>query len=169
MRRSNNRTPYVFHAAMILLCLVLISSHLTGGMYARYVATSSGSDGARVAKYGVRVSELSSLSFNLNTFDQNALSATGSFTVESDGEVAVEYDVILTFPEAVPSWMTLTLDGNSPSVSGNVYTFGSIGEFIPGGENSATHTLSVTVAPGLQASDISLTGVTVSVVATQID
>lgn len=38
--------------AGILFCLVLISTALLGGLFARYVTTDSGSDSARVAKFG---------------------------------------------------------------------------------------------------------------------
>ncbi len=38
--------------ACVLLCLTLMSLHLMGGIYARYVSVSEGSDSARVAKFG---------------------------------------------------------------------------------------------------------------------
>lgn len=38
--------------ACILLCLTLFSFHLCGGLYARYVASASGQDLARVVKFG---------------------------------------------------------------------------------------------------------------------
>ena len=39
--------------AMILLCLTLISTHLTAGLYARYTTTDTGEDSARVAKFEI--------------------------------------------------------------------------------------------------------------------
>ena len=38
--------------AGILLCLVMISTHFTSGLYARYSTVASGSDSARVIKFG---------------------------------------------------------------------------------------------------------------------
>ena len=38
--------------AAILLCLTLISIHLTSGLYAKYITSASGSDFARVIKFG---------------------------------------------------------------------------------------------------------------------
>ena len=35
----------------VLLCLVLISTHFTAGIFARYTAVNSGSDAARVAAF----------------------------------------------------------------------------------------------------------------------
>ena len=39
-------------AACVLLCLTMFSIYLMSGLYARYVTTASGGDGARVAKFG---------------------------------------------------------------------------------------------------------------------
>lgn len=38
--------------AGILFCLILISTAMMGGLFARYVSTSTGSDSARVAQFG---------------------------------------------------------------------------------------------------------------------
>lgn len=38
--------------AAFLLCLTLISIHLTSGLYAKYISSASGSDHARVIKFG---------------------------------------------------------------------------------------------------------------------
>lgn len=39
-------------AACILLCLTLITTHMTGGLYAKYTASGAGSDSARVITFG---------------------------------------------------------------------------------------------------------------------
>ncbi|MBR4020581.1 MAG: hypothetical protein IKI99_04640 [Firmicutes bacterium] len=45
-------------AACILLCLTLITTHMTGGLYAKYTASGAGSDSARVAKFNeITISE----------------------------------------------------------------------------------------------------------------
>lgn len=38
--------------ACVLLCLTMISIHMTSGLYSRYVSTGEGSDSARVIKFG---------------------------------------------------------------------------------------------------------------------
>ena len=38
--------------ACVLLCLTLISMHLTGGLFARYITSGTGSDSARVVAFG---------------------------------------------------------------------------------------------------------------------
>lgn len=47
------RANRVFQAAMLLLCLLLISIWMLSGMLARYTVGSSGEDSARTAKFGV--------------------------------------------------------------------------------------------------------------------
>lgn len=55
---NNKRRPALtlgeklLFAAGILFCLVLISTSMMGGLFARYVTTGTGQDSARVAKFG---------------------------------------------------------------------------------------------------------------------
>lgn len=53
-RKSSNILPSftIMHISLILLCAVLVSSHLIGGLYAAYVSNSEGGDGARVIYFG---------------------------------------------------------------------------------------------------------------------
>ena len=55
--KKNRRSSMTFGEKMIffagiLFCLVLISTAMMGGLFARYVSTGTGSDDARVAKWG---------------------------------------------------------------------------------------------------------------------
>lgn len=169
MKKSNNRTPYVFYTAMVLLCLVLVSAYMTGGMFARYTTSVTGGDSARVAKYDVSISALSKTDFSLNSFDQGALSSSCTFTVTSNSEVAVKYSLIITFPEALPTWLTVTVDDDKvTTVNGNVCTFSDVGSFDPG-SHTATHTFKLAAAPGWHNNDIAWNNVSVSIVAEQID
>lgn len=52
MGRKPGKVNIPMILAAILLFLTLLSIHLTSGLYARYVTTASGSDSARVAKFG---------------------------------------------------------------------------------------------------------------------
>ena len=54
MRKLNTRTPIAFHIGLVLFCLVLFSTYLTGGLYARYTTSASGSDSARVASFQIQ-------------------------------------------------------------------------------------------------------------------
>ena len=51
MRQQNIKTPLVFRIGGLLFCLLLISMYMMGGLYARYTASASGTDGARVAQF----------------------------------------------------------------------------------------------------------------------
>ena len=52
--RRSSFTPgeILLFVAGILFCLILITTAMMGGLFARYVATGTGSDNARVAKFG---------------------------------------------------------------------------------------------------------------------
>ncbi len=47
------RVNIPFCIAAVLLCLTLVSMHLTSGLFARYSASAEGHDSARVAKFDV--------------------------------------------------------------------------------------------------------------------
>ncbi len=49
--RPNPRNFFLMWA-LVGLCLVLLSSHITAGPYAKFTSSSSGSDGARVIRFG---------------------------------------------------------------------------------------------------------------------
>lgn len=77
--------------ALILLCLVMISIHLMGGMYAKYTTKGNGSDDARVAKFDVK---LTGVETDLNIVcDENPEKGTYTIKVENKSEVAVSYEI----------------------------------------------------------------------------
>ncbi len=129
--------------ACVLLCLTLFSVHLTSGLYARYVAKGSGSDEARVAKFQVEASDgVADVYIDVTSVNNG----TYEFVVRNNSEVAVKYDVVLTFDRAVPSYMTVQLDGKNGSVSENVISFANVGSQAPNNSVGSTHTLLFTVS-----------------------
>ena len=169
MRKNKTKLPVTMYAAALLFCLVLITAAYRPEFYARYVTRANGSDGARVAKYDVTVSELSARNLTLNSFDDGSLRASTQLTVTSNSEVDVKYSVVVNFPRALPDWVHLTLNGSAPSVNGSAYTFRDVGTFDAGGEYSDVLTLEFSVDPGLQSEDLSLGNITVDVIAEQIN
>ena len=150
MKQSNKKTPFVFKLGIVLLCALLFSFHLTGGLYARYTTSAGGSDGARVAKFDV-VNQISSkpVDVDLNFYDPNKLEDSFDFTVQSSSEVAVKYDVVVTVPagQANYEWLVVTLDGKMPtSQSGNAYTFSDVYSFDANANPTKAHTLKFKVA-----------------------
>lgn len=95
MRKVN--IPMVL--ACVLLCLTLISIHLTSGLYARYTTTATASDSARVARFEVEGTATEELKL-----DCRAKNGEYIITVQNNSEVTVEYILYVTMtanPEVV--------------------------------------------------------------------
>lgn len=116
MRKSNIKTPLAFKAALVVMCAVLVSFHLTGGLYARYSTVASGSDSARVAKISMAVDPGFSgytIPDDTITDDGSTYSMIESFTVTNDGEVAYKYSLNLVLSQDI------SLDGDGNEVNYN--------------------------------------------------
>lgn len=87
-------------AALILLFLTMITTHMTSDIYARYTANASGSDHARVARFSVG---------STMTADENE-NGKYKLTVTNDSEVAVRYKILVEFTAP----MSVALDGGEP-------------------------------------------------------
>lgn len=79
--------------AMVLLCLTMITTHLTSGLYARYIVRGSGEDDARVAKFYVtqdatKFSENLTISIEPGTLEKQ-------IQVINDSEVAINYTLTI--------------------------------------------------------------------------
>ena len=155
MKKSNKRAPLVFYFGVFVLCMTLFSSHMTGGLYARYTSSASGSDSARVARFDVTHSNQSiPMSIELDFFDSSKKEDSVEFEVISNSEVAVKYDVILTLPAAIPTeWLTtelmiVRLDGLEPtSMDGGKLTFSFSTNTFHAGVNTARHVLTFSLKP----------------------
>ena len=84
-------------AALILLLLTMITTHMTSGLYARYTSHASGSASARVARFAVT-------GVVTPVEDEN-----GKYTlvVINDSEVTVHYNIIVE----VDNHLSVTLGG----------------------------------------------------------
>lgn len=120
--------------ACVLLCLTLISMHLTGGLYARYTAYDTGSNSARVAKFSI-AGEISD-----DVTIDCAVGNSGDciLTVTNHSEVAISYDLDLRFLETVGDLWTVSLkDGEtviSGTVNGKTIRYDEVGTLGPGGQ-----------------------------------
>lgn len=86
----NKKTPFVFKLSLGLMLVLMITFHMTGGLYARYTTTASGGDSARVAKFDFSidnefVTQMQTLTLDLapGKFQEVAVS------VKNEGEVAL--------------------------------------------------------------------------------
>lgn len=80
--------------AFLLLCLVILSVYMMGGLLAKYTANGSGDDSARVAKFDVKVTGTAEdfIMVAANTVDAESY----QIRVENDSEVAVRYTISVT-------------------------------------------------------------------------
>ena len=186
MRKLNTRTPIAFHIGLVLFCLVLFSTYLTGGLYARYTTSASGSDSARVAIFQIQGENSweqgTEVDLNLNFFDPAQAIDTLNFTITSASEVAVRYSVEIVMPEKDDNgnpidyrWLTITLDDDAAPVTSeaNVFTIANVGTFSPNDDSKYDHTLTFKILDdymGLPNEVGDITGkVIISVRAEQID
>lgn len=161
--------------AAVYLCYLLVAVlAFTGASVAGYRTENSGDDSARVARFEVTAApvEGQNTEFNLNSTTK---SGNYRFTVTNGSETAVSYDVVVTVPDgkSLPNGVTVSLKNGETAVrradgeTGSVYTFPNAGRF----EAASTdpQNLTLTFAAGSGASSGSVRGVSVDVVATQID
>lgn len=179
-RLKAERLPvnWLFMAAVVLLVAVIGSSLGTANLMAQYTTSTTGTDGARVARYVVEAAKDSGQSDAL-TLDHDNKSAVYKFTVTNQSgqninEVATAYDVVVKFPKSLEG-VTLSLkNGTSApmtpvaSPDAKIYTFRSAGTFTAG--TAATHNLSLTFTmPDDSTVDEAWKGIQIAVNAAQID
>ncbi len=141
-----------------LLCACTI------GIFARYSSSVTGTDSARVAKFSVSAAPIGESDFSL-TKGSDASFAEYLFSVTSESEVTVTYDVIVTLPDALPSGVSLTMAEATATVEGLVYTFPSVGRIKPDGEPK-THAIQITATE--EAATGTLSNIHVKIVASQV-
>ena len=161
--------------AAVYLCYLLVAVlAFTGASVAGYKTENSGDDSARVARFEVTAApvEGQSTEFKLNSTTK---SGSYSFTVTNGSETAVSYDVVVTVPDgkSLPNGVTVSLKNGDATVSGQVDTTGRVYTFPNAGTfeaaSPAEQTLTLTFTAGTGASSGSVSGISVDVVATQID
>lgn len=161
--------------AALYLCYLLVAVlAFTGASVAGYRTENSGDDSARVARFAVTAAPVDGqrTAFKL---DATHLSDSYSFTVTNGSETAVSYDVVVTVPDgkSLPNGVTVSLKNGDKPVSGQVGTTGRVYTFPNAGRFEAAipaeQTLTLTFMAGAGASSGSVSGISVDVVATQID
>ena len=159
--------------AAVYLCYLLVAVlAFTGASVAGYKTENSGDDSARVARFNIEAVGQDTTAFTLNSTTK---SVSYSFTVTNGSETAVSYDVVVTVPDGqtMPNGVTVSLSNGVTPVSGQVNTTGRVYTFSNAGRFEAASTapqnLTLTFTAGTGASSGSVRGVSVDVVATQID
>ena len=157
--------------AAVYLCYLLVAVlAFTGASVAGYKTESTGENSARVARFDIEAVGQNTTAFTLSPTNK---SGNYSFTVTNNSETAVSYDVVVTVPndQTMPSGVTVSLSNGVKPVSGRVdptgriYTFSNAGRFEAA--STAPQSLTLTFTAGNANGNVS--GISVDVVATQID
>lgn len=132
MRQSNRKAPLIFRVGLMLLCAMLVTTNMMGGLYARYSTTATGSASARVAKIDCAVNYDFSGYGDLGEIDGDVngtvLVVMEEFSVENTGEVSYTYSLNLKLskdiasatydnPANLPTGFTLDAPVNATTVS----------------------------------------------------
>lgn len=132
-------------AALVLLFLTMVSIHMTSGLYARYTATSTASDSARVAKFDVATN----LDNKDITIDCAAKENSGEYIikVKNNSEVTIKYTLTVKL-KAKDSGNELESTDLTVSIADEKDTNGDyIFEIVPFA-NKMTFTRDTPLAPG---------------------
>lgn len=82
----------ILRLAAVMLCLLLVTMHMMGGLYARYTTEASASDSARVAKFDVQVSA----AVTDVKLVSGGESKTQTITITDNSEVKTQYIFTIT-------------------------------------------------------------------------
>lgn len=114
-RKNPSRVNIPMCAAGVLLCLTLFSAHFTSGLYAKYTATATGSDSARVAKFEVNFTKENPLDTPPVVITSSEVTDNAfEFNIDNQSEVAVSYTLALT--QGIPG-VTATFDQTSGTLA----------------------------------------------------
>ncbi len=180
MRKMNKRKGNVsLWAAAILLCLTLISTYMTSGLYARYAAVSGGSDSARVAAFVFDVEDTSNHFIDVSEVDAPGKSATFQFSVRNSdasrsSEVTEAYQIHAEIHGSLPLEVTVVGEGERITLSDSAAqeSVSAVKSF-QAGENGV-HIYQVTVTwpeeeKNLQYANAGLSEVALRISAWQVD
>lgn len=188
-RSSFTLSEKLLFTAGTLFCLVLITTAMMGGLYARYRANGTGTDSARVAVFAPSGQLTDAVTVVCRQTD-GVYDTDGAYTVTvtSDSEVAVSYGLTLSTEAGLPAGISAALypkpraQDDTPlepdeDSQPDCLVFPQLGTFPPGQGNSAEFDLIFTVdwskidfTRNKTGAEISLTlDFSVGVTVTQID
>ena len=107
MKQSNIKIPFVFNLGLVLMCLMLISFSMMGGLYARYSTTATGEATAQIAKFDVQVTgDTAAVAVNVAQVKEGVY----TFTITNNSDVTVKYG--LTMADEQPAGIVANFDHN---------------------------------------------------------
>lgn len=97
MRQANIKIPFVFNLGLVLMCLMLVTFSMVGGLYARYSTTATGEATAQIAKFDVQVTgDTTGVAV-----DVTQEKGVYTFTITNNSDVTVEYDLTMAYEQTV--------------------------------------------------------------------
>lgn len=166
--------------AAVYLCYLLVAVlAFTGASVAGYRTENETANSAHVARFNIEAAQPAEQTTTAFTLTAENRTGSYSFTVtngsgENVTETAVSYDVVVTVPDGMPSGVDVSLKNGTNDISRKTgetdntkYTFPNAGIFKAA--NPAEQNLTLTFTAGDGAASGSVSGISVDVVATQID
>lgn len=162
----------------ILCCLLFLVVGIIGGTVAAYTSVASGSSGAvKVASYAVSAGASNGNKDLTIDCNKSTHVANYEFWIKNsvDGkttEVDVKYSTVVSFSKPLPNGLTVQLDGESGSMSADRLTCEFTNDswvFNAGVDSTANHTLTFIADTDVITSNLSVSGITITVNTEQID
>ncbi|MBO4879299.1 MAG: hypothetical protein J5544_03490 [Clostridia bacterium] len=117
MKRKKTSKGILIDVALLLVCLLCITTCISSGILARYTTGANGRDGAKLAKFSV------SASAEPDPNDPMEYSVT----VVNGSETAVRYSLELVFDQPVEGIITVNVNGKEYGASGNTISLPALG------------------------------------------
>lgn len=114
------RPNQIFRAALVLLCMVLVSVWMISGLLAKYTAGGTGSDEARVASFDV-TADTKNFEVKFPVQQKPGESVTCSFDITNFSETAVNIQAVLETEGNLPLQINYQ-KGNTNAGSWNLLT-----------------------------------------------
>ena len=145
-----NKVNIPLFLAGILFCLTLISISITSNLIAKYSTTVSEGDSARVAGFhpvATITSGNSTIRYDINQSDYRIEYTIG---VKNYSEVAVEYNVVISFQDSKLSGAKLKFDNNGEVTIGqDSIRYDNVGALSANDNTGKTHSLIFNVSKDL--------------------
>lgn len=160
-RKKKFKLPLSVYLSYLLFASFLFS-FVT---FSSYVTGTTNSSTTRVAKFEIVVdSQAKELKIDANKDD---FTDQFDFSVKSNSEIAVTYDVLIDLKTELPDGLTMKLDTQTADVvENNIYTFNNVGSFTPLDDSIHNHSLIFTATEDL-VEDVNISDLEIKILLSQ--
>jgi hypothetical protein len=150
-KKPKRMIPVPLSVAGVLLCLVLLSTHFTSGMYARYVTRASGGDSAHLAGFRVGASGDEKQPVKIVAGQEPGVY---QITVTNTGETAAFFQADVMIDKAFEDKVIAELaDADKPEEGREAQQMSFRGELAPGATKTLDVSFDITKLTGEAESD----------------